>query len=183
MVTPQELEKKIEETAESFMTDHTVSELQAMHLHAFGVASKMKDKDKLAKKLARWTIEGNGAPDLTEPPDEPRDPAKDEVIARQALSRIKGAWDEHEKLQEEKRTALAEMRQRIGKSRDAIAETMKNATLDEKTKLARLEGHWSSLVRTEQKQAEIKADFSERIKASKQTVKSEFDNAKQLTLF
>jgi hypothetical protein len=52
--------RKIGAAQRSLMENHSATELRAMHEHAFGIASKTKDKARLAKKLAEWTVDGAG---------------------------------------------------------------------------------------------------------------------------
>jgi hypothetical protein len=179
-MTPKEIEEKTDELKAKFIEENSVGELQAIHLKVFGIASKSKDKQGLATKIARNLVEKGEDVQLEEAPV---DAEKAEALASAALKKIEGAYREHERLIEARKEKLADLRQVIGKAKDSIADTMKDAKLDDKGKLNRLESAWSMLVRTEQKRADVNADFAERIKASKQTVKSEFENARQLSLF
>ena len=194
----QLIQNKITAQAKQLFEDHTAVELQGMYQHAFGIATKLRDKTKLSERIATHLVTGNGVSDenASEDPAEKspspvvsdlqpsqKDPAEISKLAHGILTRVKSAWDELDALSEQKKTALAEFRQQVGASRDAINGTLTDPKLDEAGKLRRVEGYWQSLVNAERQMTETRKDYNERIKASKQTVRAEMDNTNQLALF
>lgn len=218
------VENKINAATKHLMESNSLEQLRAMHMHAFNIASRAKSKESLAKKLATWTVTGNGnvqekedgpeagsngkgngkanGDQVTEPlvekvslppADQPQPTAPDMAagpsdnektkIATDILSRAKGAWDLFEALKEEKRSKLAEIRQKITKTRDKIGETLNDDKVDHVKKLDTVDGLWRTLSRFEDKRTAVNADYGERIKNARQNVKTEFDNTNQLNLF
>lgn len=180
-------EQKIEEQTMKLMEENTLPELQQKIREMIGVEHKGRDRAKAALRLARHIVMGNGSTGAASPAAPKAKagmtPEEEEKMACGILARVKTAWDEIDRLIEEKKTALAEFRQVIGKAKDSIANTLSDDTLGETKKLGRVEGHWRTLTRTEQKKAEVAAEMGKLIKAARQTMKSEIDNARQLTLF
>jgi hypothetical protein len=176
-------ENRIDKQTDVLMNEHNIGELRTMHRQTFGVETKTKDKRRIASKLAEHIVTGNGQKPVQSPAPTSDKQEEDEVIARNVLAKIKNSWDEIELLTDEKKSKLSEIRQGIGKARDAIGDVLKSDELDATKKLTRLEGHWRRLRRNEDKATEIKKDYGERIKAAKTTMKSEMDNVRQIPLF
>jgi hypothetical protein len=183
-------ENKVDRQADKLRNDHTINELRAMHREAFGVEWRGKDKAKVAHKLAVHVVTGNGTKGEAKPMPTTKAPtgtagpdaAEDEAMARGALVRIKGAWDEVESLREERKTKMAEFKTAMSEATDAIAATLGDDKKDEAVRLRHVETHWRKLRRTEEKRAAAAKEFNDRIKASTQSMKSEMDNIRQLVL-
>jgi len=122
---------------------------------------------------------------VREPLEIPENPTAEEEkkLAVTILSRLQGVWSEHESLIEKRKAEISEMRQQIGLARDKIGEAMASGTDNADKKLELIEAHWRTLVKVERKKAAVTKDLNQRIKDAKQTVTSELNNARQLSLF
>lgn len=185
-----ETQNKIDRQFEKLMEDHTCVQLQSMHEETFGVVSKARDKARLAAKIANYLVTGekgsNGQSDLpmVEKPKGNAGPSssEDERTAAAALHRAKGAWDEVERLTDEKKSKVSELNQTIAKTRSKIAEVLNDDKTNPDKKVGLVEAHWRTLTRTEEKKSAISKEYNNRIKDAKQQVKTEFENVRQIPL-
>jgi hypothetical protein len=178
--------RKIEKQTMQLVAENTITELRRMHRDVFGIEWKGKDKAKVALKLARHVVTGNGAsaPAAAAPNKKAGPtPEEEEKMARGILARVKSAWDEVEQKTEEKKTKLSECNDRINKAKESIGESLGDDTLSDTKKLGVVEGFWRTLRRTEQKKAELAKELGKAIKDATQKMKGEIDNARQLSLF
>ena len=180
------LELKIEKQTLKLVEGNTITQLREMHAKAFGVAHKGKDKAKIALKIARHLVGKNGTSATAKPapPNQKAGPTpkEEERMARNILARVRGAWDEVERLTEDRKNKIAEFSQGIANTKESIGIALKDDSTSETKKLGMVEGYWQTLVRTEQKKAEVSQEMGKLIKAARQTMKGEMDNARQLPL-
>ena len=194
--------------AELLAENYSLSQLRKMYRDLYGVASKSKNKKKLANDIAIKLAEEesmdhdnesesmgealDGATEgLTEPEgSEPEDivPAgmqddDAEVMATRILSRISEAFDALDGLKKARRTEIGAWREKMGKAKDSIQTTIQNDDLDAKAKLERIESFWHIYQEAESRRATVAKEYTERIRAASNSVRSELDNAKQLPLF
>ena len=169
-------EDRIELQADK-LGEHTLSELSAMHEESFGVPYRGKDKRKIALKLARNIVTGNGAGKTAGP-----DAAEDELAAREALMKAKSAHDEVERLLEEKKTKLAGIRKTIRDTDKRITELLGDDAAKATEKADKFEQLWRGLKRSIEKKKVMSREFNADIKAAQQSMKSVFDNVRQIPL-
>lgn len=205
-VSPEMIERQIVAQTDKLIADNTLDRLREMYSQVTGVATRIRDKKKLARKIAVYLVTGdtegkaqtqsapqpeNGEPLQAQPPvtvgpdvqaQETIQTQTDKVV-RKILEQVKATWDELENATEEKKTAIAGLKQIINQSREKIATTIRDDSLSPEQKLTRMEGHWSVLVGTEAKATETRRAFNERIKSARQIMRHEMESTKQIPLF
>jgi len=184
-MTPQEIEKKVEARAAELMDENTLPAMRSLYQKTMNIATKSKNKAWLAAKIAAKEVGSNGASSSTSPPSGSTGLTEDEMakLAKSTVTKIRSAWDHLERLSEERKSKLAKLREQLNGSRDALAQVVKDDTLPDSTKITKIEGHWTTITRTEQKMAEVRETYKDRISDARQTLRTEFDNSRQLSLF
>lgn len=205
VISDKMIERQIKMQAEKLQAEHGLERLRQMYHHMTGKATRARDKEKLAEQIAVFLVTGDGPPLKAEDHEEPlqaqapvmvgpdvagviaaqNDAAQQklEQEAQRILVRVKQTWDHIDVLAEQKKTQLAECKEKISKSREEIGDVLKEEKMSPDQKLIRLEGHWRNIVSTEAKATEARRDFNERLKAARQTMRHEMENTKQLQLF
>ena len=189
--TTEEMSSKIDEMAAYLCDNGTVDDLRNQHMKLFGVASRGRDKSRLAKKIAKELMvreaQSNGsngndgssrleveAPDMAAGPTE----GQKESSAAKSLVRVKQAWDEVRALKLERKEKKAEQTKIICDHTDAI-DAVLSSTEDSDARVTQVEEHWRIVKRARAKRASISEEFNERIKAAATAMESELNNVRQ----
>ena len=187
--------------AELLEQNYSMSQLRKMYRDLYGVATTSKSKAKIAAKVAAKLAEdGNEEPatedDLNSEPESESEPECVEdiadsgmdsgdvdVMAQRILKGISQAFEEVDSLKKARRSAVGEWREKMGKAKESIQDSLTNADLDAKGKLERIEAFWHLYQEAEARRTAVAKEYTERIKAATATMRKELDNAKQLPLF
>lgn len=166
---------------EKLMGEYSCATMKQLYEKETGVSLKTKDKARVAEKLAAFRVEHGSK--QSSPKDEPEVKPTRIVVneSSEVLKRAKAAWESLEKLKDEKKFKVAELNKKIADERTAIADVLANGH-EPKEKLMLVEEHWNRLSSGLNEKAEVSRDYNARIKDCRKSLKSVFDNIRQLPL-
>lgn len=173
--------RKIERQANKLLTENNVEGLRDLYATAFGFDAPKSDKEKLAVEIATFLVTGSKGTAFAG--DVP--PEREAAMVRAILERVQSAWDEVERLTEEKKSILGDFRTAIDEARAKIADVL-SPSADERPAVERLgevENLWAAMVDLEKQRADAASDYRQRIKSASLTIRGEIENARQLPLF
>ena len=200
-----EMTLKINEMAIHLIDNGTVRDLQEQHMKLFGVASRSKNKQALAEKIAKELMsrevqkkpDNSGvpkvavdAPDLKagqqpssdpntgqQPPKDPG-PTSADFQAAQALGRVKSAWEEVKLLKQERKEKKAEQTKVIADHTKAIDEVLNSSDAAD-MRVDQVETHWRVIKRAKDKRASISEEYNKRINSASSLMEKELGDIRQ----
>lgn len=179
--SPEMTARKIKRQAEELIQKNNVEGLRDLFASTFGRDAPKSDKRQLAVVLAQYLV--TGIKPTFEAGELP--PEREAAMIRGILDRVRSAWDEVERLGEEKRAILGDFRTAIDEARAKIADVL-SPSADERPAVERLgqvEDLWRAMAELERQRSEAASDYRQRIKSASLTIKGEIENARQLPLF
>lgn len=167
-----------EEKAFSSLSTMKLSELRNMYLKEFGVDTRSKDVNLIAKKIAQSLVSKSTAGSTAGNQPTGITPQEAEAILKEARS----IYFDVEQLKEEKKSVLSELREQLKKRRDDMDKAIKDTNGNPVDRVSKMEVIWSEIKRAEDKKNKKSRDYKQRIDDATNKFRNRMTNINQVQL-
>ncbi len=164
-----------EEKAFTSLSQMKLKELRNLHIKEFGVDTRSKDRNHIARKIAKALVSKSNNTSTSATGLTPQEAVAIVQEAREVYFSV-------DALKEEKKTRLASLREKLSGLDKQMTEVMQDTNSDAIDRVSKLEVIWAQTKKTEAKKTEQSKEFTQRIRDATTKFRDTMTNLKQIRL-